>query len=776
MLNKINDILKYFEVLEDIKKQYVICIAMQGDWKKEMNDSLSDRLQNLLNSKIDFNRETNFSYCAIICDESCIENVSDKKYAKCSSICNKNTVSCEISVISSYQLQGNSHIEPGITVDGKRYGFFVRGINIVVCDIVSKQLIDSVAFDTARTDYKAVHVFEKAAQMSDMLTELYGGFGYTIAQLLYDSGVTSLYVYAEPGFEDLVRTALLPLVLHRKIHIMKYFSTYEYTLKFVYDGAFPRQKFEEFGIDKIQKGIPVLILTPFCNSKIKPAVKQLGNKLYEIGNLLPKAANYIKNEQIVLQKLSETPGVIAVSYSKPRKETCYDTNGHKRMLKEGDSTDKIFNALRNGLGYPYVSKAIVEADHTIDEWAELMCRPIPEQYVDENGYVKFYDKSGRYVNIHDGHREVEYKPDNAENTIYIFGDCNTFGIYNSDAETYASQLQKMLNESGYRYLVKNYGWFLFNYQIKSASIIAQIFPRKGDIIVFEGESSGVFDFPHLSLKNEILPKDLGEMFYDSAHYTPNMHKWMAGKFYDFFVENDFFKDFPENIEYKTFNIPLSGFCPVQGLDNKKNILTQGIEEFKKNLLEYRVPIGAIVMNCNPFTKGHRYLIEQASHQVDKLFVFVVEEDKSCFTFQERYELVQQETRDLPNVTVLPSGNFMISSLTFSEYFNKSEIQDRRIDPSNDVEIFCRHIAPFMGINIRFAGEEPLDNVTRQYNETMKRILPDYGIIFREIPRKEIDNEVISASRVRKAIEDKDWRSVERLVPETTLSYLRNKYR
>jgi [citrate (pro-3S)-lyase] ligase len=182
-------------------------------------------------------------------------------------------------------------------------------------------------------------------------------------------------------------------------------------------------------------------------------------------------------------------------------------------------------------------------------------------------------------------------------------------------------------------------------------------------------------------------------------------------------------------------------------------------------------IGSIVMNCNPFTLGHRYLVEQAACCVRHLYIFAVEEDKSIFPFEDRIKLIKAGTSDLPNVTVLPSGKFIISSLTFSDYFNKSELQYRPIDPSMDVSLFGKEIAPVLNITVRFAGEEPLDKVTKQYNDTMKRILPEYGIEFVEIPRKKYGNQVISASRVRKLLEDKNFNEIKNIVPETTLEYL-----
>ena len=137
-------------------------------------------------------------------------------------------------------------------------------------------------------------------------------------------------------------------------------------------------------------------------------------------------------------------------------------------------------------------------------------------------------------------------------------------------------------------------------------------------------------------------------------------------------------------------------------------LSNELEQYKNILKEYyremfSPVIGSAVMNCNPFTLGHRYLVEQALTQCDFLIIFVVEEDRSVFPFEDRLRLVDEGVKDLPNVTVIPSGKFVISSLTFSDYFNKSELQDRTIDTSLDVTVFAREIAPCLHITKRFAG-------------------------------------------------------------------------
>mgnify|MGYP003174888283 FL=1 len=185
--------------------------------------------------------------------------------------------------------------------------------------------------------------------------------------------------------------------------------------------------------------------------------------------------------------------------------------------------------------------------------------------------------------------------------------------------------------------------------------------------------------------------------------------------------------------------------------------------------------GAIVMNCNPFTLGHQYLIESALKKVSFLYIFVVSEDKSEFKFQDRMKLVLEGTKHLSNIKVIPSGKFIISQNTFSSYFEKSKKQDIIIDTTEDVEIFARHIAPVLGVSVRFLGEEPFDMITRQYNNKMLEILPRYGIDVDIIKRKEVENQVISASKVRKLIEENKIEEIRKFVPICTLEFLIKKY-
>lgn len=187
-----------------------------------------------------------------------------------------------------------------------------------------------------------------------------------------------------------------------------------------------------------------------------------------------------------------------------------------------------------------------------------------------------------------------------------------------------------------------------------------------------------------------------------------------------------------------------------------------------------VKSGAIVMNCNPFTYGHKYLIETASRHVDILYIFVVEENKFIFSFEERFKMVQSGVENFSNVIVIPAGRFMISTLTFPGYFIKESSTKKYYDSFLDLKIFAKYIAPGFGISVRFVGTEPSDEVTAQYNRDMHIILNSSGINVIEIPRKKINDEVISASFVRQFMKNGEWEKIRKIVPETTYMVLKNK--
>jgi len=219
-----------------------------------------------------------------------------------------------------------------------------------------------------------------------------------------------------------------------------------------------------------------------------------------------------------------------------------------------------------------------------------------------------------------------------------------------------------------------------------------------------------------------------------------------------------------------FFYPIAQTGDVLLMENRQN----GIQDFLRSLPDGKQgsAVGAAVMNCNPFTKGHRYLIETAAGECDHVYVFVLSEDKSRFSAKDRMNMVKLGTADLPNVTVLPTGPYLISSATFPTYFLKDREQAGTVQCLLDIDIFCRYYAPKFGITRRYVGTEPLSPMTNQYNQALLATLPEKGIEVRQIPRLEQADTPVSASAVRAAMAAGDEDSLRRLVPETTYQYLR----
>lgn len=218
-----------------------------------------------------------------------------------------------------------------------------------------------------------------------------------------------------------------------------------------------------------------------------------------------------------------------------------------------------------------------------------------------------------------------------------------------------------------------------------------------------------------------------------------------------------------------FFYPVAQTQDVLLMENKEN----GVSAFLDTLpsVPSQGTVGAAVMNCNPFTKGHQYLIETASKECDQLYVFVLSEDKSEFSFRDRLEMVKRGTAHLSNVTVLPTGPYLISSATFPTYFLKDREKADTVQCQLDIEIFTKFYGPKFGITCRYVGTEPLSPMTDLYNQALKEHLPQKGITLIDIPRLEVAEKPVSASRVRQLLQEKDFDTLRALVPDTTYQYL-----
>lgn len=182
-------------------------------------------------------------------------------------------------------------------------------------------------------------------------------------------------------------------------------------------------------------------------------------------------------------------------------------------------------------------------------------------------------------------------------------------------------------------------------------------------------------------------------------------------------------------------------------------------------------IGCIVMNANPFTNGHRYLAEHGAERCDKLYVLVVESDRSRYPYADRLRLVREGTADIPNVIVCGGGPYCISQATFPSYFLKRADDAARVHAALDAKVFATRIAPALHIAVRFVGSEPYDPMTKLYNAALADALAKTDTRLVVVERMTAAGRAVSASNVRQLCDAGDWAAVEALVPPATYAYL-----
>lgn len=203
------------------------------------------------------------------------------------------------------------------------------------------------------------------------------------------------------------------------------------------------------------------------------------------------------------------------------------------------------------------------------------------------------------------------------------------------------------------------------------------------------------------------------------------------------------------------------------MENRRDGFARYLKRLEKSRREGRG--AAAVMNANPFTLGHRRLIERAAAENDTLHLFLLSEEAGPIPFAVRKRLVREGVADLENVVLHDSGPYIISFATFPSYFLRDEDEAILAHARLDLAVFGK-IAAALGVSARYAGEEKSSHVTALYNETMAAELPKQGVAFRQIPRLALGGETVSASSVRQAIHDGQLEKTAFMLPESSLRY------
>lgn len=507
--------------------------------------------------------------------------------------------------------------------------------------------------------------------------------------------------------------------------------------------------------------LPEVLFVSFCFLE-NPVVLYKGHmvpvvaKIYDNGTINGKSSDYDMAYNIIPKLQENDIQTVVFSNIADKRQNLKNYNEEEADRRRKESGDRLWLRVKETYRHEWEDK---ETNLFIKELQNV-------QFYNKDGYLQRADFVGKYVNIYQGERLTIGNPVNYKNTLWLLGACLFYGAYVNDLNSIGSLLRRRIDDG---YYIRN----MSNTWMSQYIIARSCSFKSKDIVVIHAFDDEIYLKAGLNVFSleEVYQQcpDLMDHTFDLLnHVDAFLTKKIADKIYEVLVEHNLLhsksKDMDNNV---TFGVPKSSEIPPA--------LSTWLESVKKYRGTSGQRTGAIVMNCNPFSLGHRYLIEKSCGLVEKLLVFVVEEDKSFFKFKDRIEMVRLGTADLSNVTVIPSGKFIISAQTMPGYFIKDDNPDVVFEATKDLSIFTEIIAKELNINVRFAGEEPIDSFTRQYNLAMARQLPKCGIEFVEIPRKKYEGEIISASRIRRLMDQKEYDQIRGLVMPQIYEYLETHY-
>lgn len=397
------------------------------------------------------------------------------------------------------------------------------------------------------------------------------------------------------------------------------------------------------------------------------------------------------------------------------------------------------------------------------------------QIVFNGRYYELADYCGENYNVRKGCRSTVGQPITDICSIHIFGPCIAQGFFVKDGETIASFLQADYRLKEMDVIVENHGINGMGSLLNSCIGILSTPLRKGDYVI---EINTCFSRALNTIKNQGYYHELSSIFHD-RHYWFFNHPFHCNAYANEIIAKEIEKSLVFDLNASKNQTRVSYFAEDEA-DEMSLFITNGIRQFlkeNKNEIISHSPnekCGAIVMTADPFTLGHFYLVESALKQADYIYIFIVKEETGTYSFSDRCNMIKNALAAFKNVRILSTGEFMHSVYTFPEYNLRGIELGRQVDASREIMLFADWIAPFFDITMRFFGDEPTDSVTRALNESACNILPKYGITPIIVPRKKVGTEYISGTKVRMLIKKHKWEELKSYIPETSLSYLRNK--
>ncbi len=343
------------------------------------------------------------------------------------------------------------------------------------------------------------------------------------------------------------------------------------------------------------------------------------------------------------------------------------------------------------------------------------------------------------------------------NSVHMFGPCITFGLFSSNENTIESLLQKIINKAEIRFNVNNYGVPDGGDIVNDILYMLSILKHKNDILVWINRFS---KNEKKIIKQYFEIDDISKYFVDKHYYFINdtIHLTAQG---NSIVANNIFN----KMEFKNDETIINSTTLLyEKTDNRYYHYLEKEKVFGFN------KYGAIVIHANPFTLGHRYLIEKALQYVDFLYIFLVENSSKSIPYYERYIIAKHSIDDIKNVKILSAGDYFASEKSFNAYFFKNN----DFDAYKHIEFFKKIVIPTLNIQCRFLGSEPSDELCRKFNDYCISALQNNEFKVYVIERKLLNSNAISASTARKLLESHNLSLDNNIISNWATIFLKQK--
>lgn len=388
------------------------------------------------------------------------------------------------------------------------------------------------------------------------------------------------------------------------------------------------------------------------------------------------------------------------------------------------------------------------------------------------------DKCVNGFTVVDGKRVTSANPPVVMHSINMFGPCVVEGLCVPDDKTIPSMLQAFVNRVYGNVAVVNHG-LAYGKDLLNDLLYMMATPmREGDMVLWmsgfnsqDCEMLSSIGIPLLDVKDSV--HSLSSWCLDSPfHCNSVANEVMAKTIYDGIEWN-----FQPHTSCSGLSTVIEGCNIRMSFDPDAILDSREMSDYLRLVERHRnddsnLTKGCIVMNANPCTNGHIYLINEALKQVDILYVFLVEGSTGGFEYLDRLHMLEENFIGNDNVVILSGGSILTSEICFPDYFNT----DRSVcktSPLLNHKVFALRIAPRLGISKRFFGEEPYDMVTKALNDSAELFLPSNGVEVIILDRLRYGDQVVSAKTVRRLFSENRFELIAPLVPFSTFRQLSN---